>query len=586
MNSSGIKRTMAAFAISAVAVAGIPALAGTAFADSVNNQVNTALGPDEVVLYNSNFEVSTKGDGSIRLEAGGGTNVQAVRFEYQNLLIGSSYNTIGDVTTRNDDGSFALDWTTPPVGASIQIRVRDITPLAAAPDTDEAIGVEVFGNAEPNVETINIADDTNRGYYDATTGPFCNNGINLIVNGTTSVQSTAANDAPRLEWLDASGPYGTRGDFDPMDTTFADITSPAGSWSGYLDLEGTYNFADVAGEFPDQIVTRAQTDVNSAPTRETEDIEAFTLYEQTITTVTVSDDNNGNGGLPTSVTVHVADQNGEPIAGAQVEQSGTSNTATTDSAGNASFDQFTNLETYYADQDCNGTYQFGAGDRTAAPFQAGNSSSSISIVSNAEGTRPVPSSTRETVTVRDAAGNPIVNRQVRVTRNGPDSTNRVDFFTTNAQGQVLFSVTCNVAGTIDVEAAFQDPSGSGTPLPSDPFNRKATDTVQCSNATVNPPAGGKAAINPAIKGKNVRGGDDLVTVRAKQADGAHVKIFKIVGQNRRVLVDEGTLNDRGVYKTTINDTNGADITAYKAVVGATADTVRGATNRLQQQRTR
>jgi hypothetical protein len=305
--------------------------------------------------------------------------------------------------------------------------------------------------------------------------------------------------------------------------------------------------------------------------------------------VTVTDDSTGNGGLPTEVTVKVVDQNGEPVAGAQVVQSSTGDTAVTDSLGEAHFDQFSNGpsgtqgELYFADNDCSGTFQSSAGDRTAPPFHAGNTASSINIASNAEGTRPVPSSTRETVTVRDAAGNPIVGRQVRVTRTGPDSTNRVDLFTTNAQGQVLFSVTCNVAGTINVEAAIQDPAGSGTPLPSDPFNLKATDTVKCANTTV-VPDGGKAAINPAIKGKNVNGGDDRVTVRAKQANGAHVKIFKIVGQNRRVLVDEGTLNGNGVYKTTINDTNGADITAYKAVVSATADTRRGATNRLQQQR--
>jgi hypothetical protein len=177
-----------------------------------------------------------------------------------------------------------------------------------------------------------------------------------------------------------------------------------------------------------------------------------------------------------------------------------------------------------------------------------------------------------------------VNRQVRVTRNGPDSTNRVDFFNTNAQGQVLFSVTCNVAGTISVEAAFQDVSGTGTPTPSDPFNRKATDTVQCGNAPVAPPTDARKRINPAIKGKNVNGGDDRITVRAKQADGAAVKLYKIVGQNRRVLVDSGHLNGNGVFRTTINDSNGVDITAYKAVVSATADTQRGVTQRRQLQK--
>jgi subtilisin-like proprotein convertase family protein len=95
---------------------------------------------------------------------------------------------------------------------------------------------------------------------------------------------------------------------------------------------------------------------------------------------------------------------------------------------------------------------------------------------------------------------------------------------------------------------------------------------------------GKQRINPSIKGKNTARGDDKIVVRARAADGAHVKLYKTTDRNHRVLVDEGTLNANGVWKTTINDTNGPHLTAYKAIVSPTADTRRGATNRLQQQR--
>jgi hypothetical protein len=572
MKSSGIKRTMAVFAISAMAVAGIPALAGTAFADSVNQQVEDDFGgPNAVQLYNSSGQaISTKPDGTdstVRLEAGAGRNVDNLRFEYS-INGGAQYITIADVT-RNDDGAFSTEWTNPPIGQTVIIQARDITP-AGVGNADQASGVQVFPS-DPNVETINLNADSAQGYYDS-----CAGGTNMIVSGTTSVTSTSPSNAPFLATVDGAG--------NNEDTApYADITTPSGTFSGYIDL-ANYDFADQAGQVPDQVVVRALTDVVTAGTVETEDYEAYTLYEQVVTTVTVTDDNNGNGGLPTEVTVKVVDQNGAPVAGARVEQANTGFSDETDSRGEAHFSQTTNPaggQQYFADENCDGFYQFSAGDRTAAPFQAGNSSSNITIASNPEGRRPVPSSTTETVTVRDGAGNPIVNRQVRVTRNGPDSTNRVDFFNTNAQGQVLFSVTCNVAGTINVEAAFQDPSGSGTPLPSDPFNRKATDTVQCGNAPVNPPTDARKRINPAIKGKNVNGGDDRITVRAKQADGAAVKLFKIVGQNRRVLVDSGRLNGNGVFRTTIKDSNGVDITAYKAVVSATADTQRGVTQRRQ-----
>jgi hypothetical protein len=92
---------------------------------------------------------------------------------------------------------------------------------------------------------------------------------------------------------------------------------------------------------------------------------------------------------------------------------------------------------------------------------------------------------------------------------------------------------------------------------------------------------GKQRINPSIKGKNTAHGDDRIVVRARAADGADVKL---TGRNGRILVDEGTLNANGVWKTTVNDANGPRLTAYKAVVAATPDTLRGATNRLQQQR--
>jgi hypothetical protein len=96
------------------------------------------------------------------------------------------------------------------------------------------------------------------------------------------------------------------------------------------------------------------------------------------------------------------------------------------------------------------------------------------------------------------------------------------------------------------------------------------------------PGTDETRINPIIKGKNTRTGDDKLTVRAKAANGAGVRIFRINGKHRRELVDQGRLNANGVYKSVINDINRRRQTAYKAVVYPTADTQRGATDRLQQ----
>lgn len=590
MKSSGIKRGMAAFAIAAVAVTGIPALITSASADSINQMSEEGvLGLDEVRLYNSenNFEISTKPDGTdstVRLQAGAGRNVDNIRFEYS-VNGGATWNTAGDAI-RNDDGSFFVEWATPPVGFVLDLRARDITP-AGVGDTSTKDNIEVFG-ADPNTETINILAESQKGYYDSEdTG--CFNGINFIMSGTTSVTSTSLANAPRIGTTNADAPNTANfdaNDFEDIGNlqtgNFADHVSPSGKWSGYVDLDN-YDFADAAGEFPDQVVGRLQTDVGGI-FNETEDFEAYTLYSQAITTVTVTDDSNGNGGLPTSVTVLVADQNAKPVAGAEVVQSTTGAVDITDSRGEAHFDQFTNPvggTQYFADNDCSGIFQAGAGDVTAPPFLAGGTATNMNISSAPEGRRPVGSSTTETVTITNAAGAAIVGRQVRFTSTGADGDSEVVFRTTDSAGKASYVVTCDVEGTISVQAAIQDPNGSGTPLPSDPFNRFANDKIGCGI-----PVAVKKTINPSLKSKNTAGGNDLLTVRAKAANGAAVKIYKIVGRNRLQLVSTGNLNANGVLKVSVNDTNGTDITAYKAVVSPTSDTRRGVTNRAQQAKTR
>ena len=324
MNSSGIKRTMAAFAIAAVAVAGIPALAGTASADNINQMVEENGGLNQIRLFNSqnNFEVSTKPDGTdstVRLEAGGGRNVDNVRFEYT-INGGATWITAGDAT-RNDDGAFSYEWANPPVGHVMTLRARNITPAGSEQHEHEDPNIEVFGD-DPNTETVNLTTDSDQGYYDTET-PGCNIGINMIVSGTQSETSTSTAEAPRLGTVNADADNNfNNNDFEDLgnlNTNYADNMSPSGKFSGYIDLDN-YDFANTAGEFPDQAVVRAQTD-STGINNETEDFEAYTLYSQVPTSVVVTDDGTGNGGLPTEVTVKVLDQKGEPIAQSTVVQS-------------------------------------------------------------------------------------------------------------------------------------------------------------------------------------------------------------------------------------------------------------------------
>ena len=91
-SSSGMKRGLAATAISALAVTGLPLFAGSAHADSINDQV----GAGNVELKTQYTGVaSVQNDGvnrTVHLLAGGGSDVVQVRFEYvrRRLLRSSS----------------------------------------------------------------------------------------------------------------------------------------------------------------------------------------------------------------------------------------------------------------------------------------------------------------------------------------------------------------------------------------------------------------------------------------------------------------------------------------------------------------
>jgi hypothetical protein len=397
------------------------------------------------------------------------------------------------------------------------------------------------------------------------------------------------------------------GDGDDEDNVFVNtnatraVTGGGTTWAGVLDVDlgpgvGDYEFTPVFPTQPDQIVVRAITDKLSVPQpdTETEDFEAYTLYEQVITSITAV--NTGGNTLPdpAPITITVLDQNGQPVADANVWRGQNDNPGSsipvdlgqTNGLGQVYTDQVPTAADptrfYFADQDCNGTFSPAAGDKRSSTVVV-DLAGSIAISSNPAGAVAIGQSVTETVTIRNHLGQPIANEVVQVRRTGPGAAQDLQHLTTNASGQVAYTFTCNAAGNVSIRAAFDDPSTGSTNNPDDGtdiYDRFTTDVVPCGIPT---PV--KKAINPSIKSKNVRGGDDQVLVRAKAANGAAVKVYKITGRNRLQLVGQGTLNANGVLKKVINDTNGSDLTAYKAVVSPTSDTRRGVTNRAQQART-
>jgi protocatechuate 3,4-dioxygenase beta subunit len=296
MNSSGIKRGLATAAITALAVTGIPAIAS---ANTIDAQVN-ATG---VVLYNTDtVDVTTKNDGvntTVRLEAGAPSTVTSITFQYD---LGAGYVDIATVG-RNDDGAFSTEWNaTPFTGATVSVRAIQTGATAAAGNNDVATGVTILGGGS-GAEAVNLADGTSKGVYQS---PITGDN-SVIVSGTTSATSGS---------VAISRKDGTGADADASTATVTATPAPpatatGGTFKGVLDI-GTYTFSGDGSA--DQIVVEAL--------RDTEDHEAYTLYKQVITTVTATADTTTvPAGGNANVTVTVTDQNGAPIAGAQVYSS-------------------------------------------------------------------------------------------------------------------------------------------------------------------------------------------------------------------------------------------------------------------------
>lgn len=320
MNSSGIKRGLAATAVSALAVAGLPFLASSASASPLNQQAAA------LTLVNTG-DLSAKDDGAnttVRLEAIAPATVSAVTFQYS--LDGVSFTTIG--TATNDNGAFALEWNPSAIAGATGVTIRATATVSGAPVTDDAV-VDVNNT----LATVNVNDGESVGVFQS---PYAANDNFVALGGTKSNPSNAALDQPTVEYYNNVGAWaGT-----DATTGTAAAGATTGSWASVLDLEGTYTFSS-----NDQLLVRA-TEATSG----TEDFEAFDLYKQTITTVNATAAaTNVPAGSTTNVTVTVLDQNNKPVAGARVKNADNTQTQITDGNGKAVFTQGAGASYYYAD---------------------------------------------------------------------------------------------------------------------------------------------------------------------------------------------------------------------------------------------
>lgn len=311
MNSSGIKRGLAATAIAALAVTGVPAIASAAPLPVQETAASSAVGVNlRSVETNGTVSVATDGtNNTISLVATGGTSVEYVTFQRDGV------NIPGATVSRSANGDFQFEWT-PPVGVStasisaVRTDAAGAVPVAPAPvntvaSTDTATGVTISGTAP----TVEIAPKNSLGYFAQPTGgdyTGANSGNNVAgISGTTSQSGgVLAVDGDSLGVT--AGPS-------PINLGAIPGTQNSQAFNGTVSVTG----AAIAGD-NDQILPVLETTSN------TRDAQGFNVYAQTISGINVSAAPLLPDSSSTTITVTVTDQNGQPVAGARVERDNTS----------------------------------------------------------------------------------------------------------------------------------------------------------------------------------------------------------------------------------------------------------------------
>lgn len=299
MNRSGLKRGLAAAAVSALAAAGLPLLASSASA----NPLTTGLDADSLTFYSQyTGGVSAEDDGTnstISLVVGGGSNVTSVQF--QASFDGGAPVDIGSPTARTADGVFQLDWTPAFPAGTAQVS------FSAVPNTGLAHTVSTGNKAVRSAAagtTVELGTEGERGVFQS---PYAaDSGADWV--GLTGTTSDAGDVVLSTRSANPAQPAGTA-------TTGSTVTAPAthGQFAGIVDIDG---YAYSAGSESNQIVFGAATTGAGA----TDDAEASSLYLQTITSITASASRtNVPTGGTADVTVTVKDQRGNPVANALVD---------------------------------------------------------------------------------------------------------------------------------------------------------------------------------------------------------------------------------------------------------------------------
>ena len=307
------------------------------------------------------------GTNTVRLEAGAEPTVARMIFQFRTTPqppLPSPWTTIATVE-RNDDGAFATEWAapTPTLGQTYDVRAvpADATGTALAGFTP-ATRTEL---ARTSARAVNLTNATDLGYFVVQAGPEKDKLLASVSGSTGAFDQNNEARALRIGLFDPTGQRVTtpRGAIDSV---------PAGAFTTKVDLSSVT--IDSTAAAVNQVALWSAIYTNNTPDGNisADEVEAYTLYQQSITTVTaVPDRSNVAPGESAAVTVTVVDGKGKPVVGAQVMRQG-SGTPTptptevgfTGARGTVTVPQpGGTTASYYANADAAAAFSSAAGDK-------------------------------------------------------------------------------------------------------------------------------------------------------------------------------------------------------------------------------
>ncbi len=308
MNSSGMRRGVAVAAVGAMAAVGLLPLAANA--NPMEDQQDFNHTDKTVTIFDPNpgsSQATVKNDGyntTITLEAAATSDIDTVRFQFSTDA-GATYTNIGGVlASPNDDGAWTIEWN-PTADSGIALPAAGVLVRAIGHSTLDGLnhpGTSATLTLTSTQDTPSLAPGTQLGVWKANNGDD-----NVILSGRSSYNGLA-----NLGPVDQSNGFLTFA----SDPSGVGITVAPGGWKTVLDIDGYMARPDEGYNAPDQVAFGIVNNTGPFAT----DTEAYTIYNQVLTTLNVSANpkNPPNPATNVPVTVTALDQFNKPIAGVRI----------------------------------------------------------------------------------------------------------------------------------------------------------------------------------------------------------------------------------------------------------------------------